>query len=66
MSQWENRLASIFTKLKTSQYFTEEDLDRIVANPEGNWERFWTLVSMKRIRIDLVTRKYPIKTIDQL
>jgi len=66
MSMWDGKIRGIFNKLSATSYFTEEEIEKILAEPEENWLRVWILVSMREVSVDLVSRAYPIKTLEDL
>ena len=65
-SDFDNRLFRLFNALDNSNFFTDEEVEKVFDAPFDNWDKFWMLVSMGMIGINLISRKYPIKTSEDI
>jgi hypothetical protein len=66
MKDWESRLDRLFIQLRGHNVFSVAEIDDIIKNQKEHWGKIWMLVSLKQITINLVTRSYPVKYLDQL
>ena len=66
MRDYELRLKRIFDMINSAEYFSENDIQKTINEPFNNWDTLWTLISLGRIKVNLLSQKPRFKSMDEI